>query len=256
MDKFIIALQFLTRIRLVRQDTVAPETFGASARYFPLVGAVIGVILAAFCRFADPILPIHALAAALILLELYLTGGLHCDGLMDSADGLLSGRSRERMLEIMKDSRVGAHGVIVFVALILAKWSLLLDLLPAGPVSATPLAALFAMPVLGRLAMVIAITSYPYARPEGLGRAFAAYAGRPALHIAVGTAVLLVVPLGPAALVALAAAAIFAVAFSRYAVRALGGLTGDTYGAVTELTEVVVLFIFVIAWDWNKIFWQ
>lgn len=256
MDKFLTALQFLTRIRLVRQDTVAPETFGASVRYFPLVGAVIGVILAAFFRLADPFLPIHALAAALILLEFFLTGGLHCDGLMDSADGLLSGRSRERVLEIMKDSRVGAHGVIAFVALVLARWSLLLDLLPASPVAVTPLVALFAMPVLGRLAMVIAITSYPYARPEGIGKAFAAHAGRSALYIAAVTAALLVVPLGPVALVALAAAVLFAVVFSRYVTQALGGLTGDTYGAVTELTEVVVLFIFVIAWDWNKIFWQ
>ncbi len=256
MDKFLTALQFLTRIRLVRQDTVAPETFGASVKYFPLVGAVIGVILAAACRLADPYLPLHTLAAALIVLEIFLTGGLHCDGLMDSADGLLSGRSRERMLEIMKDSRVGAHGVIAFVVLILAKWSLLLDLLPANPVASAPPAALFAMPVLGRLAMVIAITSYPYARPEGIGKAFAAYAGRSALYVAAATAALLVAPLGPAALAALAAAVLFAAAFGRYATRALGGLTGDTYGAVTELTEVVVLFIFVLMWDSNSYFWQ
>ncbi|MDT8901736.1 adenosylcobinamide-GDP ribazoletransferase [Anaeroselena agilis] len=253
MDKFLTALQFLTRIRLVSQDTVAPETFGAAVRYFPLVGAVIGAILAAACRLADHNLPIHTLAAGLILLEIFLTGGLHCDGLMDSADGLMSGRSRERMLEIMKDSRVGAHGVIAFVALILVKWSLLLDLLTASPAPAAPLAALFAMPVLGRLAMVIVITSYPYARPEGIGKAFAVYAGRPALYIAAATAALLVAPLGPAGLAALATAALFAVAFGRYATRALGGLTGDTYGAVAETTEVIVLLIFVLFR--NSCFW-
>jgi adenosylcobinamide-GDP ribazoletransferase len=251
MANFLTALQFLTRIRLARQDAVAPEAFGACVRWFPLVGAVIGALLAGAFHFADPYLPIHTLAAALLALEFFLTGGLHCDGLMDSADGLLSGRPRERMLEIMKDSRVGAHGVTAFVLLALAKWSLLLDLLPYNP-----LAALFAMPVLGRLAMVVAITQYPYARPEGIGKAFADFAGRPALYIAAATALILVAPLGLVALVALAAAVLFAIAFCRYASRALGGLTGDTYGAVTELSEIVVLFIFVLAWEWNSYFWR
>jgi adenosylcobinamide-GDP ribazoletransferase len=251
MADFLIALQFLTRIHLVRQVNIAPETFGACVRWFPLVGALIGAILAGVLYFADPYLPIHTLAAALIILEFFLTGGLHCDGLMDSADGLLSGRPRERMLEIMKDSRVGAHGVAAFVLLALAKWSLFFDLLPHGP-----LAALFAMPVLGRLAMVIAITQYPYARPEGIGKAFAAFAGRPALYIAAATALILVAPLGPTALLALAAAVIFALAFCRYVSAVLGGLTGDIYGAVAELSEIVVLVIFVLAWEGNTSFWR
>jgi adenosylcobinamide-GDP ribazoletransferase len=203
MADFLIALQFLTRIHLVRQVNIAPETFGACVRWFPLVGALIGAILAGVLYFADPYLPIHTLAAALIILEFFLTGGLHCDGLMDSADGLLSGRPRERMLEIMKDSRVGAHGVTAFVLLALAKWSLLLDLLPAGPA-----AARFAMPVLGRLAMVIAI-SIPYARPKASAKpsppcrpSGALYRRR---HRPYPRR-----PLGPTALLALAAAVIFA----------------------------------------------
>jgi len=250
MSDFLTALQFLTRIRLVRQDSVTPAAFGASVKYFPLVGAVIGALLAAFWHLTAHHLSIHTLAAALIVIEIALTGGLHCDGLMDSADGLLSGRPREQMLEIMKDSRVGAHGVVAFVLLILAKWSLFLDLLPSAP-----LTALFVMPILGRLAMVIAIVVFPYARPAGIGKAFADGAGLPALAVAAATALACVLPLGLAAILALAASVLFALAFGRGAARALGGLTGDIYGAVSELGEVVVLTVFLVIWDWSTYFW-
>lgn len=251
MSSFLTALQFLTRISLTRQDAVSPEAFGASVRCFPLVGACLGALLAVLCYLAEGWLPVHTLAAALIAAQIILTGGLHCDGLMDSADGLLSGKSPGRMLEIMKDSRVGAHGVTVFATLLLLKWSLLLDLL-----STTPYAALFAMPVLGRLAMAVAITSFPYARPEGIGQAFALHAGAGARSFAAVAAALLVLPLGPAAGAALAAAVLFALWAGRRVTAILGGLTGDTYGAVAELTEVLVLLVFVLLIEWDIPLWE
>ncbi len=250
MINFLTALQFLTRIKLTDQNEVTPAAFGASVRYFPLVGALIGAILAAACHLAAPVLSVHSLAVVLVILEFVLTGGLHYDGLMDSADGLMSGRSRERKLEIMKDSRVGAYGVVVFVFLVLAKFSFLLDLLGD---TASPLAALFAMPVLGRFAMVVAITAFPYARPEGIGKAFADLAGYRSLLIAGTLVLVLVAPLGLTALAALAAAILGAAAVGSYATRHLGGLTGDIYGAVTEITETLVLVTFVIARDWSAI---
>lgn len=245
MEKFVTALQFLTRIPAGGPHDVTPETFGGSVKYFTLVGAVLGGILAGLCYLADPYLPANTLAALLIVVEIGLTGALHCDGLMDTVDGVFSGRSRERMLEIMKDSRVGAHGVTAFAALLLLKWSLLTDLVPS-----LPLAVLFIMPVLGRLAMVIAIICFPYARPEGLGKAFTLYAGRPALYFAAALAVLLVAPWGRAAQLSLVAAAVFAYLAGRYFTKVLGGLTGDIYGAVTELTEILVLFVALLAWQW------
>lgn len=245
MKGFITALQFLTRIPAGGSHDVTDETFGGSVKYFTLVGAVIGAILAGFCYLADPYLPANTLAALLILLEIGLTGALHCDGLMDTIDGVFSGRSRERMLEIMKDSRVGALGVTAFAALLLLKWSLLTDL-----AISLPLTTLFIMPVLGRLAMVIAIICFPYARPEGLGKAFALYAGRPALYIAAGIAILLVAPFGHSAQLSLLAAAAFAHLAGRYFTKVLGGLTGDVYGAITELTEILVLLIAILAWEW------
>ncbi len=136
---FFIGLQFLTRISIVEQKDWCEKDFADSVRYFPLIGLVLGIIYAAFAALLlillpqnGFLLPHHVVAAALLILPILLTGGLHCDGFMDTMDGLFSGRSRERMLEIMKDSRVGANGVFAFVLLMIFNWSVLLDLLQSA----------------------------------------------------------------------------------------------------------------------------
>lgn len=232
---FITGLQFLTRIRFVRQSEWTPQSFGESVKFFPLIGLVIGLVLYGFAYVAADRLPVHLFIAAIIVLEIILTGGLHCDGFMDTMDGLFSGRSRERMLEIMKDSRVGANGVVGFVSLILIKGSILLDL-PKAPL----LAALLTAPVVGRLALVIGITCFPYARPEGMGKAFAQYADRFSLWFAAVSSLIVVSLAGPVYLLSGLISLGAAVVFARYATRLLGGLTGDIYGAMTEITQVAV----------------
>jgi len=241
MNSFLTALQFLTRINLVRQDSVSSESFGRSVKFFTLIGAIIGLILAAVDYIGFNHLPINLLATVLIVGEILLTGGLHCDGLMDTMDGVFSGRSRERMLEIMKDSRVGANGVMAFGLFLLVKWSLLVDVLPVFSCW-----ILFVMPVLGRFAMVIAITVFPYARPEGIGKAFAEFAGRRTLIIAGMFALICLLPLGLPAVINWAVTGVFAIVFCRGISKTLGGLTGDVYGAVTEITELVVLAMFLL----------
>lgn len=247
MKDFITALQFLTRINLVRQDEVSAESFGRSVKYFPLVGAIIGGLLAAFNHVAGGHLYLHVLAASIIILEIVLTGALHCDGLMDTADGLFSGRSRERMLEIMKDSRVGANGVVAFACYLLLKWSLLLDLLSVGHGTA----ALFLMPVVGRFAMVVGITAFPYARPDGIGKAFAQYAGRDTLYFAAALTILLTLTVGKTAVIALGVGVGSGVLLARYATARLGGLTGDIYGAIAELSGLAVLLTFTFLREWG-----
>jgi adenosylcobinamide-GDP ribazoletransferase len=249
MTDFITALQFLTRIRVRRQDQLTPASFGRSVRFFPLVGALIGAILASFYYFAGEYLSVHVLAALIIIFDVLLTGGIHYDGLMDTMDGLFSGRPRERMLEIMKDSRVGAMGVIAFGMLLMLKWSMLLDLFPVKSV-----AAIFLMPVLGRFAMIIGITIFPYARPEGMGKAFAEHAGQDTLFFATAITILLVLSFGKAGVVSLAIAAGFAVFFSRFVTKKLGGLTGDVYGALLVITEILVLAVFLFEREW-QILW-
>ena len=123
---FIRALQFLTRFQLVKEVDWSLEALGRSVRFFPWAGGVIGAVLGGcdwgMVQAFGESLPMHAAAALLILLEIMLTGGLHCDGFMDTMDGIFSGRSRERILEIMKDSRGGAYGAMSFALLLLVKY--------------------------------------------------------------------------------------------------------------------------------------
>ena len=168
MKSFLTALQFLTRIHLTEQRVWTDEDFGRAVVYFPLVGLLIGVILAcingAFGLFFSPLFT----AVLTVAVWFFITGGLHADGDMDTADGLFSGRGRERMLEIMKDSRVGANGVIAFFFLAALKIVSLAELLQPWPL-------LIAVPAAARFAALVSIFKFPYARSEGLGRAYAAH---------------------------------------------------------------------------------
>lgn len=241
MRTFLVALQFLTRIQLARQDDLTIEDFGRATRCFPLVGAVLGAIYYLVAVLCLNFLPWqHVNLVILLLLPVLLTGGLHCDGFMDTIDGLFSGRDRKRMLEIMKDSRVGSYGALAMISLVLLNLAMLSDL---PPVMVPP--AMFVMPVIGRMAMVLIICSFPYARPEGMGKAFADMADPRTLLLAAVTTLAFVLPWGMTACLALAAGLVFSWLFACYASRKLGGLTGDVYGAAELLTEAVVLGIFL-----------
>lgn len=247
MKNFFIGLQFLTRIRLVTQNEWSLESFGKSVKYFPLIGLVIGSILSMFSYFFilylpthNILVPKHIISTVLLILSILITGGLHCDGFMDTMDGVFSGRSRDRMLEIMKDSRVGSNGVTTFTMLFLCKWSLLLDILPENLVI-----ALFVMPIISRLGMVMGITLFPYARPDGMGKAFAQYADKKSLIFATLSTFIFIIPLGSIAIISMVSVVIFAILFCKYITNVLGGLTGDVYGALTELSEVIVLVVFL-----------
>lgn len=244
MQFFITALQFLTRIHIKQEQEWSAERFGKSVAFFPVVGLVIGMILVGLNHFVGLFLSVHFTALLLVIAGMVITGALHCDGLMDTADGLLSGRSRERKLEIMKDSRVGASGVTVFVLLVLLKWTALEEI----PLQLAPF-ALLTMPVVARLVMSCAVTLFPYARPEGIGKLFAQYAGKRQAGYAALLALVVLLPLvivQPRVLASCIVSLLFAGCFCRYASGQLGGLTGDIYGAATELTELVVLLTFLV----------
>ncbi|MBF1714871.1 MAG: adenosylcobinamide-GDP ribazoletransferase, partial [Selenomonas sp.] len=180
MHSFLIGLQFLTRIRFVRQTAWTAEDFGRSTRFFPLVGLVLGLCYMLAAWVLIYFLGMRSLTCVLILiLPILLTGGIHADGFMDTADGIFSGRERARQLEIMKDSRAGAFGVVSFVMLMFVQFALISDM---HPLLFVP--ALFVMPIIGRLAMVLAIALFPYARPEGVGKTFADMADRRTVLIA------------------------------------------------------------------------
>ena len=243
MKYFVAALQFLTRIRLVKEADWSAQRFGKSVVFFPVVGMIIGMVLLLVNHVFGYYLSARMIAMLLVITGFAITGGLHADGLMDTADGLLSGRSRERMLEIMKDSRGGSAGVLVFVLLVAAKWAVLEDI----PANLLPF-ALFTAPVLSRLVLVMAVTLFPYARPEGLGKLFSEHTGTRDFVYATALSFVLLLPLMIYHLrvgACFGISLLFGMLFCRYAASKLGGLTGDVYGAATELTEVVALMVFL-----------
>ena len=249
MNSFLVGLQFLTRIRIVRQTVWTAEDFGRSTRFFPLVGLVLGICYALAAWILISVLGMRALTAALLLtLPLLLTGGLHADGFMDTADGVFSGRERERKLEIMKDSRVGSFGVVAFVLPMFLQFALLLDMSPPLLVS-----VFFVMPIIGRMAMVLAVSCFPYARADGMGKTFADMADRRTVAIAAVTTSVLVIPIGLLATLALVIGIVFSLLFCRWMTAILGGVTGDVYGAATVLTETIVLVVFSLASSYSNV---
>jgi adenosylcobinamide-GDP ribazoletransferase len=235
MKGLLAATRFLTILPLPGARGTAEEDLARSVPWFPLVGLILGAVAAALAWVLSPIAPPMVLAAIMVLLLMAFSGCLHLDGLADTADGFLSSRSRERILEIMKDSRTGAMGVIAIVGVLLLK-SASLASLPATLLGPTVLL----MPLAGRCAMVLQMAILPYARPSGLGSVF--YRRRPRGAAIWAMAVLAAVSwsvLGLRGLSVWAACVVLTLALSAHVYRKIGGATGDTLGAVCELIEVL-----------------
>lgn len=242
MRGFFTALHFLTRLKIHNKIIFVQEDYQKSTAFFPLVGLIIGILLLILAYFSEFIMQPFTTAVFLILFEAFLTGGLHLDGFMDSCDGLLSGRERSKMLEIMKDSRVGAMGVLSVIGLLLLKAVLLTEL---------PRSLLFSvilvMPMLGRMAMVYAIAGFSYARNEGLGSVFHGTASTKMLWPFLYSLLifLFIIPYGYLYL-SLPMLAICTYFLARRINTVLGGFTGDIYGMLNEISEVIFLFWCVI----------
>ncbi len=238
--RFLLALQFLTRVPVKLKEPFDGRDMARAAAYFPAVGLLLGTSAAAMNYFLSMALapPVCDLFTVAFLAAV--TGNMHGDGLMDTADGIFSGQSRDRILEIMKDSRVGSHGVTAGVTVLLAKFVLLGQLTQDEKIISLILA-----PALGRWAQVYAASAHPYVRPGGGTGSFTHYIGGRELFLASAitlfpTIILLGVPGG--SLLALAAIP-GTVILGRYLAGKIGGMTGDTLGAVNECVEVLGLLI-------------
>ena len=237
MRGLLTAIGFLTVVPV--PASAHSGSFGPAVVWFPVVGALVGLALAGvdWCGRAlwDP----YVAAALMIGAGIILTGGLHIDGLMDTADALFSRKSPERMLEIMRDARSGALGVAAGVSVLALKFAALGHL--AGNEHWRVIAI---TPAAGRLAMVVALAVFPYARETGTGAGFASGTRWQHAVVALVLAMLVSLALLPVSGAALVGAGIVvALAAGAYVTRRLGGLTGDVYGAINELTEVIVLLL-------------
>ncbi|WP_259391550.1 adenosylcobinamide-GDP ribazoletransferase [Paenibacillus sp. 1011MAR3C5] len=254
----VAAFQFLTRIPVPVEVPFERPVLTRSIAYFPLAGAAIGLCLAAASWALPYILPPWPSAIVLLAIWIGISGGLHLDGWMDTADGVLSHRSRERMLEIMKDSRVGAMGVIAAVLLLLLKASLIAWLLGAdySGHAAIP-TILIVSAVWSRAWMGVAIAGWKPARPnEGIGRLFH---GVRLSHALVSVALAFIISFISLIINGINLIEVFILATAAGVVtfitggvlsvwlnRKLGGLTGDTYGAMNEAIELAMLAAVVI----------
>ncbi len=243
---FLAALTFLTVLPLPGLK-LRPEQLRGAPPYFPAVGLLIGVVLALLDVLLRTVLPVPVVSGLVLAAELAITGGLHLDGLADTCDGFfLAGVSPARRLDVMRDSRTGGYGVAGVVMVLLLQYAALTSLSP----EIRP-AALVLMALLSRWAMSLALDAFPYAREQGAASAFRSpytlrRAGLPALFVLI-VATISAYPFGPLAYplgpLLLGMTWLVTWTASRLLISRLGGLTGDTYGAINEAVKTIVLIL-------------
>ncbi|MCI0182770.1 MAG: adenosylcobinamide-GDP ribazoletransferase [Acidibacillus sp.] len=240
---FVLAVQFLTRFPAPRIADVDEEDVNRSYAYYPLVGVMLGATYALFALIIHILYASSLLMAVLLVaVQLYFTGGLHMDGLMDTADGMLSYRSREEVLTIMKDSRVGAMGVIVFAVSFLLRIAVY-DSLPLYKL----VALLFVTPVASRSVLLVLFRFTRPARTRGLGQHAIGKTRLATLVWANSIAILLVaLLLKEIGIMAMIVGILVVIRLIRSCNRRLGGMTGDTFGAAVEILEGVVALVFAM----------
>ncbi|HBT3176135.1 TPA: adenosylcobinamide-GDP ribazoletransferase [Klebsiella aerogenes] len=241
MKSFFAALSFMSRLPVPARWSQGLEIdeYERGIVTFPLVGLLLGAIaglvmlaLHAWCG-----LPLAALLTVLALA--LLTGGFHLDGLADTCDGIFSARRRERMLEIMRDSRLGTHGGLALIFVLVAKILVISELALRGT---SMLAALAAACAVARGMSVLLMYRQRYAREQGLGNVFIGKVTfRQTVITLVLSLVLATLLLGLHGLVAAVITLLVVWGLGQALKRTLGGQTGDTLGAVIELGEVIFL---------------
>jgi len=231
---FHIALQFLTRIPLPDCRDYDAYNVSRSVLFYPLVGLLIGLLLAVLAWIVTDS-PTFVAAGVILTVWVALTGALHLDGLADCCDAWVGGLGdKQRTLRIMKDPACGPMAVSALVLTLLLKWTALMVILDEQL-----FVALMFMPVLGRTMMMALMLSTPYVSPQGLGEALLRHLPmRTAWWVIAFSIVCLLWALGASStLVALAVM----LGVRRAALQRLGGVTGDVYGASLELSETVAL---------------
>ncbi|MBE3143854.1 MAG: adenosylcobinamide-GDP ribazoletransferase [Planctomycetes bacterium] len=240
MKYFSLAVTFLTIIPVRLKETPLPGDLGKAAGWFPVIGAVIGGLVAAAYYGLSLVFPSLLAAALAASVWIGLTGGLHLDGLADCCDGMLNASSRERRLEIMKDPRLGTFGGVGLLLAILLKIICLYSLPTSMVWIAVPLAA-----VVGRW-LLLPAGKQPLARPGGMGADFTSGLNK-AAFIQAGLVVGILTALaGWRGLLVILVVYVVTWLVLCLAKARLGGVTGDVLGLVVELAELVTMIGFCV----------
>lgn len=230
----VSALGFLTRLP-VPNVALTEVDVARGAGFFSWVGGLIAALLWLAAQLLSP-LGNAATAMCLVALWAFLTGALHLDGLADTVDGLSGGRGdRERTLSIMRDSRIGAHGAVALCLALGLKWVALDRALSLSD------ERWIIAPTLARFACTLLLATFAYARPQGLGSAFAERVGVFEVVLGALAFVPLYAWLGPTLLAPAAVGVTLAWLVAYRVRRVLGGLTGDVHGAAIEVSEIGVM---------------
>lgn len=237
------AIQFLLISPAFVKRPFTPAELGRSTAFYPLVGLLLGGVLAGVDLLLACVFPIQVRSALVLVLWIVLTGALHFDGLLDSADGLLGGGTVERRMQIMRDEQTGAYAAATGVLILLTMFSALNAIEPAR------WPALLLGPVLGRCGITLSVVMFAYAREAGLGRDIKDHArqGQAVSALLTALAVAGAVAWQMRSLAAVAAVVTALVLWrlaSLFVLRRIPGMTGDTYGAISMLIECGVLLTF------------
>jgi adenosylcobinamide-GDP ribazoletransferase len=240
MRSLLAAFQFLTVLPGPRTVTATQEQIGRSTPFFPLVGFFLGFILVFCNQLLEPYLATAILSVVIVTLLILMTRALHLDGLGDTFDGLGAKGGRETALQAMRDSHIGVFGLLAVLIVVVLKFRAI------EVMEETRAQGLLLAPVFGRWAMVVLAYRSVSAR-EGLGQIMVEYVRGHQLFLA--TAVTLVLVFAFSGIVGLLIAIgilLFTLSSRFYLHRRLGGVTGDTFGAVGELTETFSLVAFAL----------
>jgi adenosylcobinamide-GDP ribazoletransferase len=241
MKHFLLALQFLTTVGLQKNQHYEPGDFSSSLRWFPWIGFLIGALQWCVARLlVTSKVPEDFSSLILLVVNLFITGGIHLDGFADSVDGFGAGRDRESILRIMKDARLGVFAVAGIFVILYAKVLAFGFVIQSGK-----LPALVIAPILSRTMLVLSCTLLPYARQEGTGKAFSSPGWfRNSLPAFAGCIVLIFFVGGRGGLCVTAIATGVCLLFSLYSYRKIHGFTGDTLGFLNELADITSLLAF------------
>jgi len=244
LKRFIIMVQFFTSIPIPVNIDCDEKDYGEGLVFAPVVGLILGLILCLVYKLLSSIFSVNISSAFLIIAYIVLTGGLHMDGLGDTFDGLFSNRPKERILEIMRDSRVGTNAVLALISIIILNYALLSGM----GTDVNMMRALVLFPVAGRIGSLFGAGISVYARKsEGLGKSFIDCCGKKEMLIGgIPTIGIFVALLGKKGLIMAVAMMITAVMVTKILTKKINGATGDILGAVCELNQTIFLLLYYI----------
>ena len=242
MNVFLLMIQLFTKVPVKKEIAFEEKKFSRGVIFFPLIGLIMGMIISLPTYLAELYFGREVSALIMIISSAAVTGALHLDGLADTMDGILSARNRDKMLLIMKDSRIGTHGVLALIFTILVKYQFLLLV-----EDSLFMFMVIALPVAGRSVLGVMLLRSRYAREDGLGNLFIGKT-EDLLSSASGVIGMFIIYalLGINGIAAFGITLLITALFRWRLDKILGGLSGDTLGAINEVAELIYIPLYIM----------